>query len=168
MPYTDYPTTTYSDSKRKKTFWHSAEGLSLISDWRREGMSLSAVADKMEISAGTLNSWAKKNEDLKLALNKTNEVVDSMVEDRLFARAIGYDAKEETWQLVDGRMTLVKVVTKHIPGDVKAQLAWLQSRRPDTWREHQDPIDNSETALASIDAVIVEIEEVSNEYQADA
>lgn len=53
----------------------------------------------------------------------------------MLKRALGYNYTEETIEtLVDGSEKY-KTVTKHMAGDITAQIFWLKNRRPDKWKD---------------------------------
>lgn len=59
---------------------------------------------------------------------------DSAVEDALFRRAVGYDTTDVLIETADGKEKR-RETTSSVPGDLKAQIFWLQNRLPDRWGE---------------------------------
>ena len=53
---------------------------------------------------------------------------------------MGYQYKEETYERrgTEGKMVLMKTVTKEVPPATCAQIFWLKNRRPDLWRDKSD------------------------------
>ena len=106
----------------------------LLEAWARNGLTDEQIAENMGISCSTLYDWKNKYSDISESLKRGKEVVDVLVENALFKRALGYEYKEVTKE--DGVTT--KVVTKHMPPDTTAQIFWLKNRRPDLWRDRKN------------------------------
>ena len=162
MAYIDFPESRQGTIDRRK-FWMSPEGIEIISQWRREGMSFNRIAnEQIGISDKTLAHWRESCSALEDALRATSDSVNAAVERSLLKRALGYDVTEETQELIEGCLRTTKRVTKHIPPDTKACLAWLYSRRSDRWRAQQEPLDSMQDDLAKISEVMVSIVEAAN------
>lgn len=106
----------------------------LLEAWARNGLTDEQIAKNMGISCSTLYDWKNKYSDISESLKRGKEVVDVLVENALFKRALGYEYKEVTKE--DGVTT--KVVTKHMAPDTTAQIFWLKNRRPDLWRDRKN------------------------------
>lgn len=106
-------------------------GLTLLEGWARSGLTMHQIANNCGISVQGLYVWFKKYPKIKEAVDKGKEVVDFEVESSLYRSAMGYEAIEE---VIDdsGRKRLVK---KHVPANVVAQIFWLKNRQPKRWRE---------------------------------
>jgi len=63
----------------------------------------------------------------------SKEEMDRQVEEALYRRACGYEA-EDTVIEENERGTKERSNRYHVPGDVRAMIFWLQSRRPDKWK----------------------------------
>jgi predicted DNA-binding protein YlxM (UPF0122 family) len=96
-------------AKGKYEKWLTAEGLTLLEGWARDGLTDEQIAKNMGISRKTLYEWIQKFSDISNTLKKGKEVADYQVENALFKKAI--------------------------EGNVVAQIYWLKNRRPDKWRE---------------------------------
>ena len=114
--------------------WLEPDNLMLLEAWARNGLTDEQIAENMGISCSTLYDWKNKYSDISESLKRGKEVVDVLVENALFKRALGYEYKEVTKE--DGVTT--KVVTKHMPPDTTAQIFWLKNRRPDLWRDRKN------------------------------
>ena len=131
-------------AKGKYHDWLTNEGLLTIEGWARDGLTDEQIAKNMGIGYSTLQAWKSKYQDIQDAIKKGKEIVDRMVENALFKRAIGYRYDEVTYE--DG--VEVKRVTKEVVPDVGAQAFWLKNRKPEAWRDKQNieiskPIDES-------------------------
>ena len=168
MAYMDFPN-SQQGMKDRKNFWLSSDGIILISQWRREGIPLEQVAaEYIGVSSQTLWRWTKGSEDLRTALEVSNDVTNGKVEQALLKRALGYEYDEVTEELVEGELRVTKKTRKHVSPDVKACLSWLFSRRPDRWRAQQNPIDETANDLDTAKKVLVAIKEVAGGNTGDA
>lgn len=162
MAYIDFPT-SQQGQKERKAFWLSDDGITLISQWRREGIPTDEIAmNYMGIGTTTMRRWTIENEHLAKALGISRDVVNGKVEQALLRRALGYDYDEVTEELLEGKMRVTKKIRKHVSPDVKACLSWLFSRRPDRWRATQEPRDNSADDMETAKKIIIAIKEVAD------
>ena len=121
-------------AKGKYHDWLTPESLTRLEGWARDGLTDEQIAQKMGISKGTLYDWKNKFPEFSNALKNGKEVVDTLVENALLKRALGYNYLEITEE--DGDLGYKKkTVHKQIPSDVTAQIFWLKNRRPDKWRD---------------------------------
>jgi hypothetical protein len=118
----------------KYEYWLTLEGLLLIEGWARDGLTDEQIAHNMGITRKTLYEWKTKYSDISDTLKKGKEVVDRLVENALFKRALGYRYDEVTRE--GGEIT--KVVTKEVQPDTTAQIFWLKNRKPDQWRDKHE------------------------------
>jgi hypothetical protein len=163
LPYVDFPN-SQKGKEARKAFWLSPDGITLISQWRREGVPLEEIAlSYIGVSDVTLWKWTKASNDLAVALQVSKDCTNSKVEQALLKRALGYDYDEVTRELVEGEMRTTKVIRKHVSPDVKACLSWLFSRRPDRWRAIQDPLDTDAEAIGMAKRMLVTIKEAAEE-----
>ena len=161
MAYVDFPE-GLKGSKERKKFWLSEEGLILIAGWRRQGVSLTDIAEKyVGVSKTAWWGWYRESEDLRKACAVSLDVANSDVENALFRRATGYYYEEEVHELVEGEIRLTKVYKKHVPPDVKAILAWLYNRLPNRWRSIQEPIESTQYT-DTIKSILVAMKEVAD------
>lgn len=141
----------------KYTEWLTDEGLLKIGGWARDGLSDKQIAQNIGVSERTFTEWKKKHSSISSVLKKEKEVVDRIVENALFRKAVGYDYEEKTYKIVtvnekrieekEGKKisivvpvekeVLVKKTTKHVSPDTGAAAFWLKNRKPDEWREKQ-------------------------------
>ena len=131
MAYVDFPT-DLKGQKERKAFWLSEDGLKLIAGWRRNGIATTKIIDDY-IGVGRttfFRCWLKENDNLRKALNTGKDTADMAVEEALLKRACGYDYYEETYELVEGELVLVRRMRRHMPPDTKAILSWLYNRLP--------------------------------------
>lgn len=156
------PYIKFKNNQARKRWWHGEDGISLITSWRRNGVAMDEIANRIGVSPTTLDRWRQGSEEMDRALTITDDLVDGMVEGSLFKRAMGYDYEEETYTVDEtGRKVLTRVVKKHVPADVKAMAIWLYNRRSGAWRTIQQPLPPDDTDIVDVKNVLVRIEEVA-------
>lgn len=161
MPYVDFPEDLMGQKERKK-FWLSAEGITLVAGWRRNGVPLTKIATEyIGVSKTAFWGWYRSSEELRQACAVSMDVANMSVEESLLKRALGYDYDEVTRELVGGEIRVTKVVRKHIPPDVKACLSWLYNRLPNQWRCVQEPLESTQY-VATVKNILVAMKEVAD------
>ena len=141
MAYKDFPDTPRG-RKDRMAFYETDEGLALIEAWRRNGIKMEEIAkDYVGISVEAFRKWRIKNPDIRKAIDTGTEICNAQIEKALFKRAIGYDYWEETWELIEGEMTLIRKQKRHMPPETKAILQWLFNKLPNQWRAIQEPLE---------------------------
>jgi len=122
--------------KPKSDEWVTEDGLLLIEGWAREGLTDEQIARcKIGINVATLYAWQKRFPKIRNALKKGKAPIDTMVENALLKRALGYEVEEEIVEMTDGGKKHMRKVKRHIPPDNVAIIFWLKNRRPDRWRD---------------------------------
>lgn len=160
MAYIDFPD-GLEGQKKRKAFWLSEDGCTLIAGWRRNGVPLTTIAtDNIGISKTGFWGWYRESEELRKACANSKDIADSSVEDALYRRAVGYYYWEEQWELVEGDVRLTKKFKKHMPPDTKAIMQYLFNRRPETWRALQEPLEATKYT-ETIKNVLVAMKEVA-------
>jgi hypothetical protein len=128
--------------KNKFEYWLTEDGLLLLRGWARDGLTDSDIARNCGVALSTFSEWKKRFTAISDALKEQKEVADFVVENALYKRAIGYDYIETKIDEVvgpDGKQVGAKKITKtkkHMPADVTAALAWLNNRKPQSWRRN--------------------------------
>lgn len=139
------------DIGRKGKFaeWLTADGLTRLTGWARDGLTNIQIAANMGIAERTITEWIARFPAIDAALKKGKEPVDTQVENALLRRALGYDYEETITEVEDmgGGKTRkhVRKITKHVPGDTTAQIFWLKNRKPKQWRDRVDASVNLDT-----------------------
>lgn len=125
--------------KTQATPWLTHEGLSKIAEWASMGLTNKDIAYNVGIKESTFYEWLKKYPELSDTLKNAKKIADQIVENALYKRALGYSYEEVT-SFIDeeGNVTGRKTVTKHVLGDVTAEIFWLKNRQPEKWRNHPD------------------------------
>ena len=121
------------------------EGLLLVECLIRDGLTISAVAEKLGIAMQTFFLWKNKYPELEEACRKGKQLVDYKVESALLKAALGY--KTESTKTVIGppdsngnREVKVEKTVSETGPNVTACLAWLNNRKPEQWRRNRDSV----------------------------
>lgn len=136
----------------KTDFWLTKGGLLLIASWRRSGLSVSKIAEKIGISAKKLERLAEKNVSLMEALRYGREQTDAMVEEALLKKALGFFVSEEKRVVKANGQEEVTTVSKEVPPDVTAASAWLKNRCPNKWRDK--PSEDDSEVMRRLDEIM--------------
>ena len=107
----------------------------LVKWMRRSGLTDVEIADQINIDVRTLYRWKDRFPQIRQALKESANFVDSLVEDSLLKRALGYEIIEEEFKRGRDGMTIrVKKTRKHVVPDTVACIYWLKNRQPLRWR----------------------------------
>ena len=160
MAYVDFPD-GLEGQKKRKAFWLSPDGLTLLAGWRRQGIPLITIAtDYIGISKTAFWGWYRESEDLRKAVATSLDIANASVENALYRRATGYDYEEEEWGLVEGDLRRIRVFRKHVPPDTKAIMQWLFNRLPNRWRAIQEPLESTQYTN-TVKEIIVAMKQVA-------
>lgn len=131
-------------ANEKHKFWLTKSGLEQISEWARQGLSLEEIALNMGVSVKTLKKYKKQFTEIEKAISTGKQEADTLVENALLKRALGYEYVERVCERVLNKelgvyeYVLTKEVTKEVKPDISAQIFWLKNRRPEVWRDKKD------------------------------
>lgn len=128
--------------------WLTPENLIRLEGWARDGLTDADIARNMGINVSTLYEWKNKHTEINDALKNGKEVVDRIVENALYKKAIGIHEKvkkpikvRQVLYSPEGRKMAEKEVIEYaeedifIPPDTTAAIFWLKNRKPDQWRD---------------------------------
>lgn len=102
--------------------------LATIKSWRRNGLSKSAVAEKLDISESTLYKWINEKPDFAEAVRLGGEESDALVEDSLFKMAMGFVAETSEGE-------------KYIAPNFNAVSFYLTNRAAQRWKRNPEASD---------------------------
>ena len=105
---------------------------SLILWMARAGLIDIEISDKLKVNKDTLYRWAALHEEVAEALKESRDYVDSLVENSLLKRALGFKYTEDA--VVQKSGEIVPLQKMALP-DVTAIIFWLKNRRPKSWRD---------------------------------
>ena len=134
------------------------EKLAVIQGWARDGLIDKQIANNMGIHVATLYEYKKKYPEFNEALKKEKEVVDYEVENAMLKRALGYDYEEIKVIITDkgSKSKRIEKTTKHVMGDVTAEIIWLKNRKPASWRDRPQNEEEAENKLNEVIAAMME------------
>lgn len=125
-------------AKSKVDYWLTAEGLTLLGGWARDGLTDEQIAHNMKISVATLYNYKNKYLEILETLKKGKEIVDYEVENSLLKKALGY-TKTLNKQKVTNLGDVIDYKEEiHVAPDTTAIIYWLNNRRPKQWRNKQE------------------------------
>ena len=139
------PEKTHGNAKYSK--WITEDGLILLQGWARGGLTEEKIAKKCSVSPSTLSEWKNKFPEIAEARKEGKEVIDTLVENALLKRALGYTYEEKTYERKqiteegDTGMVLTKTVTKEVIPDTTAQIFWLKNRKKAEWRDNAERLE---------------------------
>lgn len=140
---------------------HVADKLQLIACWARDGLTDEEIANKLGISTSTFYEYIKTYAEFSETLKAGKEVADYAVESALYQRAVGYSYQEVT-EVPDkeGKVHVVKIVTKEVVPDTTAQIFWLKNRQPGKWRDRREQDEpKEEKENSAIESVLAKLQE---------
>lgn len=111
--------------------------ITIVRNLAAEGKTMVEIAHILGIGPYTFKKYRDRIEDLEAAVQEGKGFADDMVEQALFARAVGYHATEIRVFQHKGKVLREAVRVWH-PPDVGAMKLWLMNRKPSDWRERQD------------------------------
>ena len=111
--------------------WLTREGLALIAGWRRHGETPEQIAERMGVGLKVLERWRGEFEEIGQALQIDRDMADFMVEEALFNKSLG--------------------------GDAKAYEFWLKHRMPDKWGKAVAADERGEVAQGADFAQLAEL-----------
>lgn len=137
--------------------WLKPEKLTLLTGWRRDGLTFEEIAANIGIRRQTLAVWCKKyppiNDALKagsavMVYNTENELYESSknryVEELEVVETAIFD--KNTGEKLETVSRTTKKHRKFVPGNVAAQIFILKNRAANKWRERPDLIEQVEVA----------------------
>jgi hypothetical protein len=129
----------------------------LIEAYARRGMTDKQMYESLQISHDTFYQYVQKYTEFSEALKKGREPVHIEVENALLKNALGYNYEEEHYEVsADGKIDKKKrkVIKKHVPGNLGAQIFWLINRLSDYWKQRKEEKQNDN--IEEIKATIAE------------
>ena len=112
---------------------------------REGGFTDKKLAKLFGVTKVTIALWKKTHEEFSYSVKKGKDDFNvARAEDSLLKRLLGYRFTEVTKEAVKDRTTgiskieVTKIVTKHVPPDVTANIFFLKNRDHPRWRDrHQ-------------------------------
>lgn len=145
-------------AKGKYEQWRTPDGLTLLTAWKRDGLTDEQIGKKCGVTRKTIAEWKRRFGDIRDALSRGRELVDIDVENALLKKAKGYTVqvakvfkcKTVDFDPVTGRKVRESEELKtgyedmYIPADTRAQEFWLKNRKRTEWQDRPEPAKNPE------------------------
>lgn len=109
---------------------YSDEILPKVEELASKGLNNAQIADALLIGNKTFYEWRQKYPQFAHALAKYRGVADIMVENALYANAVGFEYQEQQGTAMGKVVTVKKFKT----GDTRAQIFYLTNRMPDRYK----------------------------------
>lgn len=129
-------------TKYKPEYATQAEKLCLL------GATDDDMADFFDVETSTINNWKNEFPEFLESIKKGKMLADANVADRLYQRAMGYEAPDVDIRVVDGEI-IKTPLTKYYPPDTPAAIFWLKNRQRSKWR---DKVENEVSGSISVQA----------------
>ena len=112
--------------------------LSEIRKWASEDhATMKEIAKALGISYSGFRKYAKDYPQLGGIMTENRQQANEEAIGSFYKRVTGYEVKETVRERVNGKMVVVREVTKHIPPDVSAGQFWLTNAMPDRFKNRQ-------------------------------
>jgi len=116
------------------------------------GATMQELADYFSVARCTIATWSTQYPDFGQAVAEGRIAADSVIAEKLYEKAKGYEVEAAKLVQVDGEWKEL-TYTRRMAPDTQAAIFWLRNRRPQNWREtveHQHI--NVEKFLATLEA----------------
>lgn len=115
-------------TKYKNEYAEQARKLCLL------GATDAEMADFFDVDESTINNWKNDFPEFLESIKKGKLLADANVADRLYRRAMGYEAPDVDIRVVEGEIIQTPMV-KYYPPDTPAAIFWLKNRQKAIWRD---------------------------------
>lgn len=95
------------------------------------------MADFFNVEVSTLNNWKNEFPEFLESIKKGKMLADANVADRLYQRAMGYEAPDVDIRVVGGEI-IQTPLTKYYPPDTPAAIFWLKNRQRGKWSDKSE------------------------------
>lgn len=92
------------------------------------------LADFFDVDESTINNWKVSHPEFLESIKAGKQQADANVADRLYQRALGYQAPDVDIKMHDGQIITTPLM-KYYPPDTTAAIFWLKNRNPALWRD---------------------------------
>jgi len=135
------------------------EYIEIASRLCERGLTDAEIAEVLGVSESTISAWKLRHEEFALALTRSKEQSNAIVEASLFRRANGFEREAEK-ATASGKKVTIK---EYFPPDVAAQRLWLQNRMPEVYREKVE----QKHTLSADDAFLRFVEHLDDQGRAE-
>lgn len=121
-------------TKYKAEYAEQARKLCLL------GATDAEMAEFFQVQETTINNWKRDHPDFLESIKKGKVLADAQVADKLFNRAVGYDAPDTDIRVINQEIVQTDII-KHYPPDPVSAIFWLKNRQRDKWRDKPEAED---------------------------
>lgn len=122
--------------KDNKFETHIAPRFAEIREWVHMGLRDWRIAELLCLSLSTFKYWLTREQGFRKLMRRSRKVVDAMVENAMFEKAVGHPVEERTFEPnEEGEMYLSKVVKKHTAPDTPMLKFLSVNLMPGKYRE---------------------------------
>lgn len=111
---------------------------STVTQLAADGKTNAEIAEYLGVAETTIYQYKRKYEKFSKALENGHAIADDLVEQALFARAMGYWGEETKVFAEKGIVTDTITIKKWYPPDPTCLKLWLTNRRPNEWRDKKE------------------------------
>lgn len=129
-------------TKYKPEYAEQARKLCLL------GATDEEIANFFDVNVATINRWKNDFPEFCESIKKGKILADANIAERLYRRAMGYEAPDVDIRVVEGEI-IETPLTKYYPPDTPAAIFWLKNRQRSKWR---DKVDNEVSGSISVHA----------------
>lgn len=116
------------------------------------------IADFFEVSESTLNNWKLAHPSFLEALKRSKEEADTLVEQSLFRRAVGYSHPAvKVFMPANSPAPVYAPFVEHYPPDPTSMIFWLKNRQRDKWRDKPEGEDAADDLPKAIHDLIAKL-----------
>lgn len=95
------------------------------------------IANFFDVDVATINRWKNDFPEFCESIKKGKMLADANVADRLYQRAMGYEASDVDIRVVGGEI-IQTPLTKYYPPDTPAAIFWLKNRQRGKWSDKSE------------------------------
>lgn len=140
----DVPRSAYGNKRRKsrrltvnRKIKYRPSFVAQVEELRAAGQTEKQVAHALEVTPSTLYQWRNMYPAFGDAWKRGTDRASGIVEESLFRRAVGYEARKTRIAFDKDGNVLRADYREHVPADVGAIKYWLGNRASDRWQDRQ-------------------------------
>lgn len=118
-------------TKYKTEYAEQARKLCLL------GATDEEIANFFDVNVATINRWKNDFPEFCESIKKGKILADANIAERLYCRAMGYEAPDVDIRAVGGEI-IQTPMTKYYPPDTPAAIFWLKNRQRGKWSDKSE------------------------------
>ena len=105
------------------------------------GLTDAQLAAVFDVSEATWNAWKKRNRGFLESLKRGKDHADTMVQESLFRKAVGFSVETEKVFCHEGMIVRAEARV-YYPPETAACIFWLKNRKRREWENNPPPLFN--------------------------